>query len=103
MDPDDFGQRGSRSGWTPPGERHDDGYDGGGGGGFVARHASHQRSEEREPPGGWNLGRGCSLMLKVTHLFGAETSYVEIFLVPTADQCSNIAKLQLWTLLAQNM
>ena len=75
MDPDDFGQRGSRSGWThPAGERHDDRYDGGGGGGggFVARHASHQRSEEREPPGGWNLGRGCFILPYVTHLLGNE-------------------------------
>ena len=76
MDPDELGHRGSRSGWTHPGERHDDRYDGGGGGGFVARHASQQKSEEREPPGGWNLGRGCSYTQRQICL---ETSQFQAF------------------------
>ena len=54
MDPDNYGQH-QRSGWRNPGEYQDDEYDEGGG---LARHTSHQRSEEWQPPGGWNLGRG---------------------------------------------
>ena len=57
MDPDDFGQQ-RGSGWTHPGE-HSHGYEYDDDGRRLARHASHQRSEEWQPPGGWNLGRGC--------------------------------------------